>query len=223
MRRFSPSRLYGFTECKTCFWIEQNIGKHPFTLPLLLNDAMDSILKSRYDSFRKKGQLPPELRELGGYSLFMDMATLESWRTKPSSLAYKNEKDGYELYGKLDEVLIDPQGHLVPADYKSSGNPPKEDKYKYYELQLNAYAVMIKDKGYPVAKEAFLLHYFPTNRTGTSLEIEFSNHFDRVKLDEKNFLKTMKEMVKLVNSPLPESELLCKKCAWSKKVHGYRK
>ena len=42
--KLSPSGLYGFEDCKSCFWVENNIGRHPFTLPLRLNDAMDEKL-----------------------------------------------------------------------------------------------------------------------------------------------------------------------------------
>ena len=37
-----------------------------------------------------------------------------------------------ELRGKIDDVLVEADGRLIPADYKSSGNAPREDKQKYY-------------------------------------------------------------------------------------------
>jgi hypothetical protein len=59
---------------------------------------------------------------------FKDLELLEEWREKVNSLRVLNEKVGYELRGKIDDVLVDKDGKLIPADYKSSGNPPAEDK-----------------------------------------------------------------------------------------------
>ena len=79
----SPSGLYNFTSCPACFWFDQHVGRAP-SFPLRLNDAMDAKLKSRYDTFRKKGQLPPEINQLSGFELFPDLAQLDLWRSKPS-------------------------------------------------------------------------------------------------------------------------------------------
>ena len=218
--KISPSSLYGYVDCKTCFWIYNNLGSHPFTLPLRLNDAMDAKMKSRYDMYRKKGQMPPELDKLKGYKLFDGIKTLEDWRTKSSLLAYKNEDDGYILAGKLDEVLVNSKGKLVPSDYKSSGDPPRREKYKYYELQLHAYAVMIEDKGYSVSNEAFLLHYFPKDRENTSLNVKLDFHIDRIKINKLKFLDTMRDIVKFLEGPCPVKNDDCKRCRWLKKLNS---
>ena len=215
--KFSPSSLYSFTECKTCFWAENHIGRHPFTLPLRLNSAMDEKLKSRYDKFRKNNEIPPELINLKEYKLFNDIEVLEDWRTKTSSLAYTNDKDGYIISGKLDEVLVNKKGDLVVADYKSSGDPPKDDKYKYYELQLNAYAKMIMEKGYNVADEAYLLHYFPKCKTNASMSVKLDFHADKVNISIPDFLEIMKEMVELLEGEAPDINNECKRCKWLEK------
>ena len=145
--KFSPSSLYGYEDCPSCFWVGEHVGRHPFTLPLRLNDAMDERLKVRYDGFRKKGKLPPEISDFEG-RLFEDQGTLDEWRNNKTALRYINEKDGYVLEGKLDEVLVTEKREHIPADYKSSGDEPKEDKQKYYRMQLHAYALMIREKGY---------------------------------------------------------------------------
>lgn len=61
--RLSPSGLYGFTECPSCFWIANHYMRVPM-LPLLFNSAMDSILKARFDKYRADGEFPPEAKEL---------------------------------------------------------------------------------------------------------------------------------------------------------------
>lgn len=215
--KLSPSGLYGFEDCKTCFWVENNIGKHPFTLPLRLNDAMDEKLKNRYDSFRIKGAKPPELGALPHLRLFDNLTLLHEWRNNRTALRYINEEDGYVFEGKLDEVLVNKNDELVPADYKSSGDPPKTDKQKYYRLQLHGYALMLQESGYPVADNAYLLHYFTKERTDPSLFMELAFHPDEVALDIARFRNTMRSVISFLKSPYPGINELCKRCAWIEK------
>ena len=122
------------------------------------------------------------------------------------------------LTGKIDDVLVDEKGLLVPSDYKSSGDPPREDKYKYYELQLNAYALMIQEKGYMTADHAFLLHYFPKDNLDTSINVELSFKLDKVYVDIDKFKQIMKQIVDFLESPYPGKNYNCRKCAWLEKV-----
>ncbi|KKR88822.1 MAG: hypothetical protein UU85_C0001G0006 [Candidatus Wolfebacteria bacterium GW2011_GWA2_42_10] len=216
--RLSPSGLYSFEECEACFWIENHHEKAP-GIPPVLNMAMDSIFKSRYDTYREKNELPPEIQELGekGVSLFGDLETLNKWRGHSSHLRIINEKIGYMLSGKLDEVLVEKDGRLIPTDFKSSGYAPKEDKQKYYVSQLNAYALMFREHGYRPSDRAILLHYFVKDTKNPSLNVEFVSHIDPVKIDLGALEKKITEMVKLLNGPYPGDDLECGKCVYFKK------
>lgn len=219
--KFSPSMLYGYEECPSCFWVENHIGRHPFTLPLRLNDAMDEKLKSRYDFFRKKKSLPPELKVVKGIKLFSDSKKLEEWRNNKTALRYVNKKDGYFLEGKIDELFVGPRGEFIVADYKSSGDPPKEDKQKYYRSQLNAYALMFQEKEFKVADRGYLLFYYTKDRKDNSLSMEFDFKADLVKIDLKKFKKTMKEIVQFLEKDYKGLNKECKKCEWCKKRKCY--
>lgn len=213
--KLSPSGLYLFEDCQSCFWAENHIGRHPFTLPLRLNDAMDAKFKARYDFFRKRGELPPELAgKIRGIKLFPDSAQLNEWRTTLTALRCINRKAGYVLEGKIDELFVGESGEFIPADYKSSGDPPKEDKQKYYRLQLAAYAWMFKNKGYETGDRGYLLHYFTKDRNDTSLAMELDFHADEVAIDLKEFQNKLKAMVDLLNGSYPGLNSLCKRCAW---------
>lgn len=215
--KLSPSGLYGFEDCKACFWVENNIGKHPFTLPLRLNDAMDEKLKTRYDIFRKKGEVPPEIKSLTWIRLFDNIELLNEWRNNRTALRYANEKDGYVFEGKLDEVFVNTNNELLPADYKSSGDEPKVDKQKYYRLQLHGYALMLQEKGYAVANQAYLLHYYTKDRKDPSLAMELAFHPDQVALDIPKFRKTMRDMVSFLEGPYPGLSDFCRRCQWIQK------
>lgn len=214
--KLTPSGLYTFEECRACFWLEQHLGRLP-SIPMRLNDAMDEKLKNRYDRYRAQGQLPPEISHYKGIKLFEDLATLQEWRNNRTALRYVNEKEGFLLDGKLDEVFVSDEGELMPADYKSSGDEPKADKQKYYRLQLHAYSLMIRGKGYKVGDKAYLIHYFTKNRQDHNLPMDFNCHLDEVKIDLLSFQTTLKEMVDLLNRDFPGANQDCKKCLWQEK------
>jgi len=213
--KLSPSSLYTYTECKSCFWVENHFKRAPM-LPLRLNSAMDGVLKSRYDKYRSKKAFPPEAKELKkeGIKPFTDLEKLELWRSKSSSLEVKDEKAGYVLRGKIDDVLVEKDGRLIPADYKSSGDPPKPDKQKYYRDQLAAYGLMFARHGFEVSDRAYLLHYYVADWNDPSLEVRFAGEVDLVRINVRAIERKLREMVRFLNGPYPGSNDKCEKCAY---------
>ena len=159
--------------------------------------------------------MPPEIAHLAPLRLFSDSARLDEWRTSVAALRITNAADGYILEGKVDEILVGADGALVPADYKSSGDPPKHDKQKYYRLQLHGYALMLYKKGYRVADHAYLLHYYTKDRSDTTLAMEFAAHADLVRIDLEPFERKLGDMVKFLERDFPGASALCRKCAWA--------
>lgn len=215
--KLSPSGLYCFDQCQACFWLENHYGRPPM-IPFVLNSAMDTVLKTRYDLYRGKGELPPEINTLTleGVKPFTDLEVLNDLRSKAYTLAIRDAAVGYELVGKLDEIMLEKDGRLIPADFKSSGYMPKEDKQKYYVSQLNAYALMLHTAGYALSDRALLLHYYITNVRNSSLSVEFSAHIDPVKLDLPVFEEKLAAMVRVLNLPYPGENPDCPTCGYYK-------
>lgn len=213
--KLSPSRLYTYTECQSCFWVDNHYKKAP-ALPPVLNTAMDSILKARYDEYREKGTFPPEAKELEkeGIKPFEDLDTLTVWRETLIALKVLNEDIGYVLQGKIDDVLLESDGRFIPTDYKSSGNAPAEDKQKYYRDQLAAYGFMFKKAGHKVSDRAYLLHYFVKDKNDPSIQVEFDSHVDLVKINLAEIEKKFEKMVKLLNGSYPGHNDECNKCSY---------
>lgn len=215
--KLSPSGLYTYEACKACFWLEQHIGRGP-SVPMRLNDAMDEKMKHRYDLYREKGELPPEIKgKLGGVKLFDDLAVLDPWRTSWTAFRYENNKDGYAFGGKIDEIFVTDRGEVIPVDFKSSGDVPKADKQKYYRLQLHAYALMLRENGYKTADRAYLVHYFTKERDNPDLTMEFDSYLDEVKIDLERFEKTLRSMVEFLNQNYPGADKFCRNCVWQEK------
>jgi len=213
--KLSPSGLYTYTECQTCFWVDNHYKKAPM-LPLLLNTAMDNILKARYDKYRVDCTFPPEVKELEneGIKPFENIEMLNEWREKLNVLKVVDLDIGYVLQGKIDDVFVEADGRLVPADYKSSGNPPAEDKQKYYRDQLAAYGLMFKKHGRKVSNRAYLLHYFVKDKNDPAIEVKFDSHLDPVKIDLNEIEQKLKDMVGLLNGPYPGYDTACGECSY---------
>jgi hypothetical protein len=224
--RLSPSSLYTYTECKSCFWVDNHFKRAPM-LPLLLNSAMDSILKSRYDLYRADSAFPPEAADLlkEGIKPFTDLSQLNIWRESIDSLSVVDSAVGYKLVGKIDDVFIEQGGQMVPADYKSSGNAPAVDKQKYYRDQLAAYGFMFASHGFKVSDRAYLLHYFVKDKNDPSIEVSFNFHLDKVAINVKTIEQKLKDMVVLLNSPYPGHNSDCQNCSYhdGRKLHTYKK
>lgn len=222
--KLSPSGLYTYSECRSCFWVDNHYKKAPM-LPLLLNSAMDSISKHRYDKYRAEKRFPPEARELEkrGIKPYTDLKQLNEWRNKLLALKIVNEDAGYILQGKIDDVFLERDGRLVPADYKSSGNAPAEDKQKYYVDQLAAYGLMFREHGHRVSDRAYLLHYYVADKTDPSLEVKFDAHVDLVFIDVDGIERKLSDMVNLLEGDYPGHNPHCHKCSYYEGRNNYGK
>lgn len=211
----SPSSLYNVIEgCPRCAWIEAHVGRAPGS-PFRLNDAVDEKLKHRYDFYRHLGTVPPEIESsVGQLLLFNDQALVNRWRSSWRSLEYASKEVGVRLSGKLDEVFVTDRRVLVPADFKSSGDPPRVDKSKYAFWQLHAYAQMIKARGFHVADFALVIHYFVSNRDTHQLPLEFNARVDRIEIDLDAFKERLRKIVELFEGPIPLPDPDCRACSW---------
>ena len=192
---------------------------------LLLNTALDSNLKHRYDKYRAENRFPPEAQALEnqGIQPYTDLRQLNEWREKLSALRVVNEGAGYVLQGKIDDVLLEADGRLVPADYKSSGNAPAEDKQRYYVDQLTAYGLMFREHGHRVSDRAYLLHYFVADKSDPSLEVRFDAHVDLVSIDVAGIECKLADMVELLEGDYPGHNPRCSKCSYYEGRNNYGK
>ncbi|MBI4056218.1 MAG: PD-(D/E)XK nuclease family protein, partial [Elusimicrobia bacterium] len=159
----SPSALNLFHDCAHCFWQEKVMGiKRPRGIFPSLPGGMDRVIKSYLDTFRAKNTLPPELQsqeDFSGIRLFSHQAQLEKWRNWRTGLSYEEAAIQVVLSGALDDLLVK-DGLYIPFDYKTKGSvTTPEDAIRYYQNQLDCYALLLKENKMPLAGYAFLLYY----------------------------------------------------------------
>jgi len=173
------------------------------------------VIKDYFDKYREKGELPPELQGKVDGKLLHDHALLNKWRNWRTGLEYTDEALNVTLFGALDDCL-EKDGKFVPLDYKTRGSAPKSgDSEKYYSNQLDCYALMLEENGYPVGDFGCLVYYYPEHveENGTVI---FNVEPIQLKIDPNRARKTLKDAVKLLSGPIPSQHSECEYCIWGR-------
>lgn len=213
----SPSALSLFKNCPRCFWLEKvkNI-KRPRGIFPSLPGGMDRVIKTYFDTFRVKGTLPPELRidAFQGISLYENLAQLELWRAWRTGLQYREE--GFAISGMLDDLLVK-NGQYVPFDYKTKGSPTnEEDATKYYQTQLDCYALMLEGNGLKTAGYGFLLYYSPKQVQELG-NVQFEIQPLRIGTDIRRAKELCLRAIATLSGSAPKSDPECEYCGWLEK------
>jgi hypothetical protein len=124
-----------------------------------------------------------------------------------------NAAAGYELVGKIDDVLVEPNGRLLPPDYKSSGTPPGEDKQKSIGIS-SPHTASCSHRTGTRYRIVHLFHYYPKDKNSSSLDVTFEGKPDLVQIDIKVIQKKLEEMVALLNGPFPRHNDVCDDCSF---------
>ncbi|PIN89194.1 hypothetical protein COU57_06470 [Candidatus Pacearchaeota archaeon CG10_big_fil_rev_8_21_14_0_10_32_14] len=208
--KLSSSSLSLMKECPRCFWLTQHKEwKRPSGIFPSLPSGMDAILKTHFNKFMAKGELPPELLKNGdckNMKLFEDCELLAIWRSNFKGISY-TDNNGNILKGAVDNILMKGK-KLIVLDYKTRGYDLKDDTAQHYQDQLDIYNFLLRKNGYETEDFAFLLFYVPKEVTDTG-EVIFDTTLTKMKIDVDNAEKIFKNAIKLLNGNCPS-----KKCVW---------
>lgn len=208
--KLSPSSLNLMKDCPRCFWLDKHgVWKRPTGIFPSLPSGMDGILKTHFDKFMRKGELPPEIKNhhhTQGLKLFDDEPLLSIWRNNKKGISWEDEK-GNILMGAVDNILKSGQ-KLVVLDYKTRGFPLKDDTADHYQNQMDIYNFLLRKNGYETEDFAFLLFYIPDRVLETG-EVVFDVVLTRRDINIKNAEKIFESALKLLNGECPENG-----CQW---------
>ena len=212
--KLSPSSLSLMEECPRCFWLTQHkVWKRPAGIFPSLPSGMDGILKTHFDKFMRKGELPPELCSNEGCTnmkLFDDEEKLKTWRNNFKGISWKDKEENI-LHGAIDNLLVRGK-KIIVLDYKTRGFALKEDTHEHYQNQLDIYNFLLRKNGYQTEDFSFLLFYVPKEVMATG-EVIFDTTLKKMKVDVSNAEKVWKKAIKLLESECPD-----KKCVWCEGV-----
>lgn len=212
--KLSPSSLNLMGECPRCFWLDKHgVWKRPAGIFPSLPSGMDGILKTHFDKFRDKGELPPELKntECNNHcKLFDDAELMKVWRSNFKGIRWEDAK-GNALFGAVDNILVKGK-KLIVLDYKTRGFALKEDTAEHYQNQLDFYNFLLRKNNYQTEEYAFLLFYIPKEVLEGG-EVLFDTQLVKMKIDVKNAEKIFKKALKLLDKECPK-----KTCEWCERV-----
>lgn len=218
--RLSPSTLNVYRDCPRCFWLDKiKKIKRPRGIFPSLPGGMDRVIKNYFDVYRKKGTLPPELgiNEFKGIKLFPDQNQLEKWRNWRTGLEHK--ENGDILFGAFDD-LLEKDGLYIPFDYKTKGSPTtEEDAVKYYQVQLDCYALMLESNGLKTSGYGFLL-YFSPKEVAENGNVSFEIQPIKIETDTNRGRKIFSDALLSLKGNAPLASPRCEYCRW---LENFRK
>ncbi len=202
--KLSPSSLNLMNECPRCFWLTQNkVWRRPEGIMASLMSGMDKILKTHFDKFMARGELPPEIKDhhhTKGLKLFDNEELLKIWRNNLKGISWTDSK-GNNLHGAVDNILTNGK-KLIVLDYKTRGFALKEDTAEKYQNQLDIYNFLLNKNGYETEDYAFLLFYVPKEVLETG-EVVFDAILARRATNIKSAEKLFDKAINLLNSECP--------------------
>lgn len=218
--RLSPTTGLGlFNNCPRCFWIHYNEGVHrPRGIFPSLPGGMDLVIKDYFDGFR--GGLPPELEGKIDGELFEDVVLLNKWRNWRTGMEYHDKELDATLFGALDDCLKigDAYG---PLDYKTKGSAPVDgDSERYYQTQLDVYALLLRENGFAPADHGFLVYYYP-KKVGENGVVTFEVQPVRLAVDADRAHRVFAAAVKTLRGPMPKRHTNCEYCVWNEQLSEF--
>lgn len=209
----SPSSLSLYKECPRCFWLRMVKGIYrPDTIFPSLPGGMDNVIKTYFDTHRKRG-LPPELEGRVQGKLFKDQGRMDLWRARTGGLWFEDKKLGARLMGLLDDCLVDKKKY-IPFDYKTRGWPPKDDTSHYYQHQLDIYSFLLDKNARPAESFAYLMYWWPEEVSEGGV-VRFGLEAKRVETDMERAYKLFADAVLALRGDEPKPAKDCGFCKWA--------
>lgn len=140
--------------CPLCFWLQRK-SKLPWQIFPGIFSSIDSYSKKVVHGHFDAHGMPPWLAPIGELTGYVNPPSAQKFRTLIP-------KQNVLLTGAPDAVFKLSDGSLVIADYKTARFTPNQDKLlPVYRVQLNAYAYIAKNLGWPTINSLALIYTEP--------------------------------------------------------------
>ena len=161
----SRSKLGNYLTCPRCFFLDARFKLHPPSGPAFtLNGAVDALLKREFDDYRAQGKPHPELVRAGVPAVPFQHPDLDTWRDSRKGIRYLHQPTGLELYGGIDDLLIDAAtGKIHILDFKATAKRDDITKLEggfsdMLRRQVEVYQYILRKMGQDVADEAYFYY-----------------------------------------------------------------
>jgi len=159
----SRSKIDLFINCPRCFYLDRRLGiSRPQFPAFTLNNAVDHLLKKEFDIHRKRGHSHPLMKAYGIDMIPFTHKNLEKWRHNFTGVRNIHEPSGFEVFGAVDDIWINPRGLLHVVDYKATSKNQKPDLDGYwqqaYKRQMEVYQWLLRNNGFDVSPTGYFVY-----------------------------------------------------------------
>ena len=217
--KLSRSKIDLFLECAYCFYTDRRLGTgRPPGFPFNLNSAVDTLLKKEFDLFREKGEAHPLMKRFEVDAVPFPHKDLDKWRENFIGIQYHDEKSNLILTGAVDDIWVNPEGHLIVADYKATSKDGEvsldADWQIGYKRQMEFYQWLLRKNGFTVEDTGYFVYCNGKTDTGAfNGKLEFSVKIIPYKGDSSWVEGVLTEVKTcLMKDSLPESSPECDYC-----------
>ncbi|MCH8004394.1 MAG: PD-(D/E)XK nuclease family protein [Nanoarchaeota archaeon] len=210
--KLSASSLKLMKDCSTCFWwqVKKGIRRPPGPMSQLPN-RVERLILNRFNEYRIKGKLPPELSSLKGMQLLKNQKLHDEWKNK--GLSYIDNKNNFRLIAKPDDVLENENKYVI-LDYKTTGSNPenctdekfKDDIEKYdYQLQVDVYNYVFRKNNLSTENFAYFLFIYLMEIDNKG-KLTFGSKLAKTKINIKNVEKTLNIALNILKKENPPKD-----------------
>lgn len=159
----SRSKIEVFTQCPRCAYLDLRLGvKRIMGPPFTLNNAVDHLLKKEFDVHRVEKGTHPLMEQYNIDAIPYEHKDLEKWRHNFTGVRYVHEKSGFEVFGAVDDIWINPKGELYVVDYKATakneGPTTTDDLYDSYKKQMEIYQWLLRRNDFDVSDIGYFVY-----------------------------------------------------------------
>lgn len=161
--KLSRSKIQDFLNCPRCFYLDRRCGTgRPPSFPFTLNSAVDGLLKSEFDSYRRKKTPHPLMLQNGIEAIPFEHIELDQWRMNFKGIQVIHEPTNFLVFGAPDDLWISSAGELIVVDYKATSTTKEisldEDYRQSYKNQMEIYQWLLRQKGFLVSNTGYFVY-----------------------------------------------------------------
>lgn len=161
--KLSRSKIDLFQECPRCFYLDNKLGlRRPGFPPFNLNNAVDTLLKKEFDTYRSQKKSHPIMQKNGINAIPFSHPELDTWRENFEGVQFFHEPTEMVISGAVDDLWVNPEGELIVVDYKSTSKEEEitlNDEWKNsYKRQMEVYQWLLRQKGFDVSESGYFVY-----------------------------------------------------------------
>lgn len=162
--KLSRSKIGLFQECPRCFYLDNKLGlKRPPGYPFNLNTAVDTLLKTEFDTHRAKGEQHPLQKEYGLSVRPVAHEQLNVWRENFEGVQCFHQPTGLVVSGAIDDLWIDENENYVVVDYKATAKSEpvselNDEWHEGYKRQMEVYQWLLRQNGLTVSDTGYFVY-----------------------------------------------------------------